>query len=207
MLNRLPLGGCRGRREPNVDGFVGDGDASGGREEIPDELLGLARPAQVRCEHRREVGLRVRTDDADHVDDRLESAVVADELAGELGLLDWGMRREPWPEILEAVLPLERIGEVHFGRDVALVGRCEAREVAPRISFGDACEAQGTIEPTASRVRNDRARRIRLDAATVELVDAPALDAVLEAILLAPPMPQISTSCAAGSFELARKFT
>ena len=59
-------------REPHMDGLVGHGDSAWRREDVRDDFLRFAWPARVRSKQRRKVGFRIRADDTDHVDDRLE---------------------------------------------------------------------------------------------------------------------------------------
>src|SRR5690606_11766731 len=122
---------------------------------------------------------------ADDVDDRLELAGVPHELAGERGLLDRRVRRDRRSHRFEIVLPLQRLGELALHVVATRSTRRQACELAPSVTFDRAPHRERALELAAFRVRDDRPRRIRLDAPAVEVIDAPALVAVLEAVLLA----------------------
>jgi hypothetical protein len=114
LPNRSPLGAVGCGSEPYVDGVVGHSDSAGRREDVGDDLLRFARSSGVRGDQRCEIGFRVCADDADHVDDGLELAGVADELASDRRVLDGGMGRGLRPECFEVALKLKCLGEVLF---------------------------------------------------------------------------------------------
>jgi hypothetical protein len=114
---------------------------------------------------------------------------VANELASKHGLFDacvcWRRRSERF----EIALEVERVGEVLFNSDSAkdAKSRIRARKFASCISLGNAGDSQRSVEPPTSRIGDDRPRRIGLDGAVIELVDAPARVAMMECVLLLPP--------------------
>jgi len=187
MLNRVELGSVRGRREAHEDRVFGDCHLPRRSEQVRDQLLCFARSTHVRRDDCGEFGLGIRAHDADHVDDRLEVARVPDEFAGEVGLLDGSMLRDLRSQRFEVTLPLERLGELAFDLIATYIVRRQARELAACVAFGGAPDLECAFDLAACRVRNDRARRVRLDAPAVEMIDAPTLVAVLEAVLLIMP--------------------
>ncbi len=170
-----------------MDCVIGDHDGAGCGEEVREKLLGLARSRHVRREQGGELGLGVRADDADHVDDGLELAVVLHEGVGELGVLDEGVLGKKRSKVEELLLAIECVGEILRGGDEAWVVGVESREIATCVAFGDSCDPQRAFETATRWVGDDRSGRIGLDTTTVELVDAPALDAVFECVLLIMP--------------------
>lgn len=82
----MELGLACCRREADVDRVFGDCYLARRREQVGDELLRLAWAEHVRRDEGGELRLGVGADDADDIDDRLQLAGVADELAGEFGL-------------------------------------------------------------------------------------------------------------------------
>ncbi len=117
--NRRSFRAIRRGSEAHVDGLVGHRDLAWRGEDIRDDLLRFAGPAHVRSNQRREVGLRVRADDTDHVDDRLELAGVANELASKHRLFDGCVCWRRRPERFEVTLEFECVGEVLFKSDSA----------------------------------------------------------------------------------------
>jgi hypothetical protein len=90
----------------------------------------------------------------------------------------------------EIVLPLHRLGERTLDLVAPLVAGGHVRQFSSRLAFGGTPDLERAFELPSRRVRDDRAGRVRFDAPAVELVDAPALVAVLEAVLLAPAESQ-----------------
>jgi hypothetical protein len=77
--NGLSFGAIRRGSESHVDGLIRHGDSAWRREDVRDDLLRFPRPPHVGGDQGGEFGLRVRADDADHVDNPL----------GEIRALDW----------------------------------------------------------------------------------------------------------------------
>ena len=137
-------------------------------------------------DHGCEIGFHVRTHDADRVDDGLELAGVTDELAGEFGLLDRRMSGHERSHQLEMDATVDRVGEVGFDPLAPCVDRLQAWERATRATLVVTRDFERALDPAPPRVRDDRAWRVQLDLASIELVDPPSLDAMFECILLHP---------------------
>src|SRR5450432_148876 len=190
MLNRIVLGSVCGGSKADMDRVFGDCHLARRGEQVRDELLRFAWPTHVQRGDRGQLGLGVGADDADDVDDRLELAGVADKLAGQFGVLDGGVLRKQRADRLELSLPFDRLGELAFDTLASFVVCGQPRQIAARVALGGAPDPQRAFELSARGIGDDGSRWVRLDAATVELVDPPAFDAVLEAVFLAPAMPQ-----------------
>ena len=180
----------RGRGEAHADLIRRHLDAAWGGEEVGDDLLGLGRLGQVRRDDRCEVRLDVGADDADGVDHRLQLAGVTDEPAGQFAVLDGDLRWDDRPDHLEHGATFDGVAELGLELGPPLLVEAVGGESVASVAFLATREAQRAIDPPSEGVRDDRAVGVGLDLAAVELVDAPPLDAVLEAVLLPPPEPQ-----------------
>ena len=119
LPNRGSFGTIRRGGEADMDDLVGNDDLARRREDVRDDLLRLAWSPQVRSDQRCEIGLDVRADDPDHVDDRLELTWVTNELARENGLFDGCVGRGLRPEGFEIALEFERVDELLLDRSSA----------------------------------------------------------------------------------------
>lgn len=99
-----------------MNGLIGHGDFAWRREDVRDDLLGFSWTAHVGSDQGCELGLGVRADDTDHIDNPLELTRVADELASEYGVFDRGVRRGLWPQRFQMLLKLQRVSEILFDR-------------------------------------------------------------------------------------------
>src|SRR5882724_2394075 len=81
---------------------------------------------------------------------------------------------------------LNRVGEFEANASASLFGQVWLRKGAASAPLVSARDLECPLVAATSRIGNDRARRIDLDLAAVELVDTPSLGAVLECVLLLP---------------------
>ena len=159
---------------------------TGSGEEISQRALGLCGSSEEGSELTGEVGFSVGAGDAYRVDGGLVVRGVLDEFAGKVGIREGRLARRGRSEGEELALLLDGIGEGLLEARSSRMLRSQGGELAPCLAVTGAREAKGAIETTASGVGDDRVGRVRMDLSSVELVDAPALDAVLEGVLLRP---------------------
>jgi len=139
VLNGLAFGTIRRRGESHVNGLVRNSDPPRRREDVRNDLLCLSWTLRVRGDQRCEFGLRVRADDADHVDDPFELSRVPDELASERGLFDGCVSRGLRAQRLKIALKLKRGDEILLdGCAPELAERWRrARKLASCVALGD----------------------------------------------------------------------
>ena len=98
------------------------------------------------------------------------------------------MGGEVGPLFLESALLLEVAGEYLLEFDTSL-GASGAKQLPVELALGLAKGRERCIESPAVGAGDDEVGVEGLEGAAVELVEAPALDTVLEGVLLAMPMP------------------
>jgi hypothetical protein len=125
--------------------------------------------------------------DADGIEEELTASVVLDEPAGELGIADTRVLRNRRTEGIDLVLVGHGLGEGAKREVVAGVILVEADELVARVALADAGGAAGDVESTSRGVGHHVVGVDEKDLTRVEVVDGPALVAVLEAVLLRPP--------------------
>ena len=194
LTDGAELRAVRGGVERDRDARLPDADVARGLEQVLDDSLCLGLGGEVRPEHAGQVVFGVHARHAQRVHEELVLAHVVHELAVELRLLDgdvWGRmaqrrldERRHLRDLSQLALQLQPFGRAGL----------RSREPTAQIAFPLGRAIARPLEVGAVRIGDDRPSRIGDHLAAVELVEAPALRAVLERVLLDPRANSVRTS-------------
>ena len=148
--SQLALGA--GRLKGDGDSSVGDMDGAGSSEEVSESAFGFGRDRQVWGDHAGELALDIGAPDANGIEDDLVLIGVLDQRVGELGLRERGMRRGGGAQLLEFELLRERLLDLFSPPRTLGIAARELGELTTSVSFANAGDPKGAVEPAARRV-------------------------------------------------------